>query len=294
MDSRRRLAVVLGHLDTPARTSSCSSANLTNASQLGVKEMAMELVMARVSGSVIYNDDIFTIPNIDASYAVLDAMISEPCALGPCVGWKIGMADAPTFTKLGLKEPARAPLFSSSIFNSPAIVSLPVHLKDKEVTIEAEIGFKFNSEFRPREQKYTTQEVVAGIEEMMCSIEVCGARFGKTDLSLPVKFADGGLNVAVVFGPANRDISKHVNRLANIEASLSADGIVCSSGTGKNVLGNPLSALVWLVNNLSRSGVTLKQGSSIISGALCKCKARKGQTVVAWFSGLGDISVTLS
>merc|ERR1712025_1009679 len=197
-------------------------------------------------------------------------------------------------TKIGLKEPFRAPLFQSSISQSPSTVSLPAHMKDKPVTIEAEFGFKLNREFKPTEKKYTAKEVIAGIGEIMCAIEVCGTRFGNPSVGLFHKFADGGGNIAVIFGQPYVDIPKIAHELKDSEATLTVDGVVCGRGTGKNVLENPLLSLLWLINNLSRSGVTLERGPSIISGCLCKCQARKGQTITASFSGMKDISATLN
>lgn len=295
MHSNQRLAIILSHFNIPVSSETCVLTNKTSGSKLGVKEMAMELVMARVSKSPVYNADAFAIPDIETSYAILNAMICQPCALGPCIGWKCGMTDVPTYTKLGLKEPMRAPLFQSSITNAPGIVSLPSYLKNEPNTIEAEFGFKLNRDFKPINGEYSMQEVTAGISEVMVAIEVCGLRFGTgSSLNITQKIADGGVNIAVVFGTPRKDISKIVHALKNTEVTLELEGKVCSSGTGKNVLGNPLASLTWLVNNLNRSGLTLKRGSSIITGAVCKCKGRKGDTITARFSGLEDISVTLN
>lgn len=295
MDYSRRITVLLSHLNTPAQLDSRNYANVTSGSVKDVKTMAREVVMAWCSQSIINNSENFSIPDLKTCYDILNEIINQPCALGPCVGWKAGITDVAAYTKLGLKEPFRAPLFHTNIIRSPSKLLLPSYLHESDVVIEAEFGIKINRDFKPIEGGYTIQEVTAGIGEIMPSIEVCGGRLAaSSSLGLFQKLADGGLNMAVVFGKPLLDIPKISPVLKDTKVTLEIEGSVCASGTGANVLGDPLASLTWLVNDLTRSNITLKRGSSIITGAACKCTARKGQTITAKFSGLGDVNVTLS
>jgi 2-oxopent-4-enoate/cis-2-oxohex-4-enoate hydratase len=46
------------------------------------------------------------------------------------------------------------------------------------------------------------------------------------------------------------------------------NGSVVSTGAGAACLGNPVNAIVWLVNKLGEFGVSLAAGELILSGAL--------------------------
>lgn len=294
MDYNRRLTVLLSHLNAPVQLDSQNYAHVTSGSMKDVNTMTRELVMAWCSKSKINNPEKFPIPDLGTCYAILNEIINQSCALGPCVGWKAGITDVAAYTKLGLKEPFRAPLFRTNIINSPGELSLPSYLHESDIVIEAEFGIKINRDFKPTKEGYTKQEITAGISEIMPSIEVCGGRFVVSpSLGLFQKLSDGGLNMAVVFGKPFLDIPKISSVLKDTKVTLEIEGSVRANGTGANVLGDPLASLTWLVNDLTRSNITLKRGSSIITGAACKCTARKGQTITAKFSGMGDVNVTL-
>lgn len=294
MDHNQRLMVILSHLNVPAQSSARYITNATSESIMDVKAMATDLIMARCSKSVVNNVEKFPIPDLETCYAVLNEMIVQPCALGQCIGWKAGITDVAAYTKLGLKAPFRAPLFGKSIIKNHSGLLLPSYLHDNDITIEAEFGVKINRDFKPTTGGYTKEEVIAGISQIIPSIEVCGNRFSPSlTTSLFQKLADHGVNMAVVVGKSLLDINSLAPSLKSTKVTLEIEGSVCASGTGANVLGDPLEALTWLVNTLGGSNITLKKNSFIITGAAAKCTARKGQTITAKFSGLGDVHVTL-
>jgi 2-keto-4-pentenoate hydratase len=63
-------------------------------------------------------------------------------------------------------------------------------------------------------------------------------------------------------------------------------------GVGSNVLGDPVAALVWLVNELGAAGVTLEAGQFVTTGAcVVPIPVEPGQQVEADFGWLGKIAV---
>jgi len=66
-------------------------------------------------------------------------------------------------------------------------------------------------------------------------------------------------------------------------------------GHGRNVLGDPLIALAWLVNELRQLGLTLRAGEVVTTGT---CHAplaiQSGDVVAADFGALGKLSVSFS
>ena len=74
---------------------------------------------------------------------------------------------------------------------------------------------------------------------------------------------------------------------------LAIDGKTVAEGEGRNVLGDPVNALIWLVNHQRRRGVTLAEGAVISTGTTTGLTAlAPGQVAVADYGSLGSVSVT--
>ena len=73
------------------------------------------------------------------------------------------------------------------------------------------------------------------------------------------------------------------------------NGAFHSIGLGANVLGGPVTALTWLVNELSRHGMTLKAGQAVTTGTCVKPVAiAAGDVVGGDFGELGGVSVSFA
>jgi 2-keto-4-pentenoate hydratase len=70
------------------------------------------------------------------------------------------------------------------------------------------------------------------------------------------------------------------------------NGEIVGTYTAAEVMGNPLNALAWLANHLGASGLTLKPGDIVMSGAISKIvRPKAGETIRAKFAHLGSVSI---
>jgi 2-oxopent-4-enoate/cis-2-oxohex-4-enoate hydratase len=70
------------------------------------------------------------------------------------------------------------------------------------------------------------------------------------------------------------------------------NGTVVSTGAGAACMGNPVNAVVWLVNKLGEFGVSLAAGELILSGALGPVSpVVKGDFVSVEIGRMGSVSV---
>lgn len=75
---------------------------------------------------------------------------------------------------------------------------------------------------------------------------------------------------------------------------LNSNGDVVRGGLGADVLGDPVDAMVWLANALSRDGGALKQGDIHNTGAAADLFwVRAGEAACAVLSSLGSVRVTI-
>lgn len=77
-----------------------------------------------------------------------------------------------------------------------------------------------------------------------------------------------------------------------IGASLSINGSVMESGVAAAVMGNPISAVAWLINKLAEYGTAAEAGQVILSGSFVKAiPVVAGDTISAVFDRLGEVTL---
>ena len=84
--------------------------------------------------------------------------------------------------------------------------------------------------------------------------------------------------------------------LRDMVVVVSGDGAELDRGKGSDVLGHPLNAVVWLVQDLAAQGLALKKGDLVSLGSFSKLMPpRPGLKVQVVYQGLpGDPAVKLS
>jgi 2-keto-4-pentenoate hydratase len=81
--------------------------------------------------------------------------------------------------------------------------------------------------------------------------------------------------------------------LAIQQVKLAVNGKVIQTGSGGAVLGHPLNALHWLVENLRERGAGLKAGDYITTGVTTDIYlAQRGDRVSADFGQIGTVELT--
>ena len=136
----------------------------------------------------------------------------------------------------------------------------------------------------------TAEEVLVTIDQLIPFIEL-------PDLVVeaPPKLngaAITAINVGARLGVVGTPIAVQYStefsqRLRDMEVIVKADGQEVDRGTGSDVLGHPLNAVVWLVRDLARSGQALKVGDLVSLGSFSKLMPPKpGLQVEVIYNGL--------
>ena len=80
--------------------------------------------------------------------------------------------------------------------------------------------------------------------------------------------------------------------LSQVSASMLIDGREVGRGSGRDILGDPLSALLWLANDGARRGWTLETGQIVLLGSLVQTNwMEPGQVVTVKNDALGQVRV---
>lgn len=206
------------------------------------------------------------------------------------VGYKIGATNPAAQAMLGTDHPFRAPLFAADCHASGATVDEPGY---GLIGLEPEFALRLGQDLPARETPYALDEVTAAVASVHPAFELIGLRL-PTELfrNAIIVTADFGANVAFVAGEGVRAWQEH--DLATLPVHVHVDGEEVASGSGANVMGNPLNALLWLANDLAAAGDGLVAGDWISTGTCAGViEAAPGQRAVATFGPVGEITLTL-
>lgn len=226
---------------------------------------------------------------LDDGYAVQDAM--AVLAGAPIFGWKIAATSAAGQKHIGVTEPLAGRLFADFLLRDGATLpAAPLQMR----VIEAEFAFRMGRDLGPRAAAFEMDEVCAAIADLHLAIEIPDARFEPFDKIGPAQIAaDDAFAAWFVLGP-KVDGWEKVD-LPSQPVRVWKNGKVAAEGAGANALGDPRLALTWLANERSKRGGGLKAGEIITTGTcITPLEIAPGDAIVADFTGLGRVSVTLT
>jgi 2-keto-4-pentenoate hydratase len=152
--------------------------------------------------------------------------------------------------------------------------------------VEVEVAFIMRSALEG--PGVTAEEVLAATEKIAIALEVVDSRWsGQPGLGQIV--ADNSNAAAIVLGP----------RISNTDLNLSTVwvdvqvGEYSLSGNGTSVMGNPLHAVSWLIEQLSRQNKRIEAGQIILSGSMTTpTPVQPGDLVRVDMRGMGTMTVT--
>jgi 2-keto-4-pentenoate hydratase len=180
----------------------------------------------------------------------------------PVVGWKIAATSIAGQRHIGVDGPLAGSLLANRVLPAGASVSLEGNLMR---VAEAEFAFRFARPLGRRAEPYSEDEVLEAVAEMRPTIEIPDSRYEDfARVGAAQLIADNACASWLLVGsPAanwrGRDLAAH-----GVTAFL--NDTPAASGTGANVLGNPRTALTWMVNELRVYGEGVRAGDLVTTG----------------------------
>ena len=226
-------------------------------------------------------------PTIEDGYRVQDALTALRGI--DVTAWKIGSTSKKAQAIVGTTEPFGAPLAAAICHPSPAEIPREALFMR---ALEVEFAFTLAIDLPPAGAPYTRGQVIAAVATLHPAIEVSDSRY--TDWSAvgaPSIIADGGNDGAFVLGAGiadwrGFDLPAHA-------ASIWLNGEKAADGIGAQVLGDPVTALVWLANDRARRGDGLRAGQVISTGSCTGVTmAEPGDTARADMGSMGTVELT--
>jgi 2-keto-4-pentenoate hydratase len=207
-------------------------------------------------------------------------------------GWKIAATSKAGQRHIAVAGPLAGPVFAHRVLADGAVVPLAAN---RMRVAECEIVFRIGGTLAPRAHHYGRDEVLAAVAALHPGIEVPDSRLLHFERAGEAQLiADCACtNDMVVGAAAPADERLHALPQLLVQAEVS-DGRR-PQGVGSNVLGDPVEALVWLVNEITAAGQTVEAGQFVTTGACVPpIPVEPGLRAQADFGWIGRISVSFA
>jgi 2-keto-4-pentenoate hydratase len=202
-------------------------------------------------------------------------------------GWKIAATSVAGQRHINVTGPLAGPVFAHRVHVDNDCIELA---HNRMRVAECEIVFRLGRALTPRCGGLHRATVLDAVTAVHPGIEVPDSRFlcferaGEAQL-----IADCACTNDMVVGvPVAADA--RMDELLTLEVRARVSDGRTPTGVGANVLGDPVDALVWLVNELSAQGITLQTGQFVTTGACVPpIPVRPGDAVEVDFGWLGRL-----
>lgn len=230
-------------------------------------------------------------PRTTAEAYLVDDLVAHLMPEAP-PGWKIGCTSTMAQELLGSNGPFAGRVHTLVVADDHEPVAVPEPIA-VEPLVEGEFAFRFHSDIEPTRDLADRATVCAAVESVHPAIELVGGRFSRfIDAPLGFVIADAGSNLMVAVGPGATLDDELIASLEQVKATMIVDGEVTGRGTGADVMGHPVEALVWLVSHLSARGIGIRAGQVVSTGtATGVARLEPGSTARLELGALGSVSV---
>lgn len=201
------------------------------------------------------------------------------------VGRKIGLTSLAMQKQLGVDSPDFGFFTDDLVFPDGADIDVSRFIAPK---VEPELAFILGSDLAP-DAHY--DDVVNAIGSVHLAVEIIDSRVRDWDIRLVDTVADNASCGAVIVSERAIDVAPA--DLPQVAATMSIDGEIAGTGTGADVMGDPIAPLYWLVGVLGEQGVSLSAGDIILTGSFCAAApVIAGQTVDVDYGQHGQLTAT--
>ena len=235
--------------------------------------------------------------SMDQAYQVQDALVALRIkAWGSAVaGYKIALTTPAMREFVGYGDSIAGQVLARRVMHTPA----KVRLADAgRLGYECELAFLLGEELpleREAPDRARVSQAIAAVAPAFELVDDRNADYaifaGDAGAALSLA-ADNAWNHGVVLGAWRQDWA--AIDLANVHGVLQINGTQAGEGWGRDVLGHPLDAMVWLARHLHARGLTLKKGQLVITGSLITSKfPRPGDRVRFAAAGVGEVELAV-
>ncbi|MBD0693920.1 2-keto-4-pentenoate hydratase [Streptomyces sp. CBMA123] len=199
---------------------------------------------------------------LEQAYRVQAAAIDRRLAGGGrLVGHKIGLTSTAMQEQMGVSEPDSGVLLENMVLPCGGAVRTAGLLAPR---VEAEIGLRLGEDLAGPD--VDGRRARAAVAEVFLALEVIDTRYGNWGITLEDSVADNASSARFAVG---EPVAFHPDMdLGRIFVAVHVDNQLTCSGYGRDVLGDPVNALLWLARRLHGLGTGLHAGDIVLPGSV--------------------------
>lgn len=218
-------------------------------------------------------------------------------AYGAPVGYKAALTSRKIQARFGATEPVRGTLLKRMLLPSGVTLDLREWARPvAEGDLVVRVGSEAINDVTTAKEAVLCIDAVYPFLELPDLIYAEDVRIEATDVAA----ANGGARYGVLGDAVSvKDGEGWHERLQSVRVVLvDGDGMPLAEGTGAELMGDPMKALLWVRDSLKKEGRRLKKGDLISLGAITKMVPIKPSTKIkAVYTGLdrtGDVNLEVS
>lgn len=223
------------------------------------------------------------------AYAIQQEILALKKARGErIIGHKIGLTSKAVQKQLDVYQPDYGTLTDANLHVPGSALSLSQFIAPQ---LEAELAFHLKEDIS--EGPVSSWQLLNAIAGVSPAFEIVDTRYGHYQFSIVDTVADNASYGSIVLGNVIAPLDKL--ELDCIGLNISCNGHVVKTATSAEVMGNPLNALLWLVNQLLALGTPLQKDDVILSGSFTSfVPCNSGDFYEARFAGLGTVHLHIT
>jgi 2-keto-4-pentenoate hydratase len=224
-------------------------------------------------------------PLMDESDAYAIASAGVALAAQPVVGFKLGYTSEAMRRQMNVHQPNYGRLYTGTRILDGGRLDTDRLIHP---LLEPEIAVQLGRDVTPGERSFET--IAAAVDAVLPALEIVDTRYETYTFAAVDNIADNSSAARFVLGSPKTLAS--LGDLRSLPATLFADEREIASGLGSDALGDPLRALMWLVDRCAHNGITLPAGTIVLTGGLTRAQPiRAASQFRATFGPLGHVSL---
>ena len=223
----------------------------------------------------------------DDAYAVQYKLIDRLKGQGEVVrGHKVALTSQGARAHLGVDEPCYGHILDARVYANGAEVPLA---EIADPLCEPEIAFMLGEDLRG--PGVTAAQVMAATRALLPAIELVDIKVQGDGIRLADVIAHQAFHGGVILGSRMIDLATIDLQYEGV--TVEHNGRLAGSGTGCEVMGNPINSVVWLANKMAELDDYLRAGEIIISGSVVTpVRVQPGDHIDITFTRLGSVGAT--
>jgi 2-keto-4-pentenoate hydratase len=224
---------------------------------------------------------------VEDAYEVQMLNVRRRVEAGAAVrGHKVGLTSAAMQAMLGVAEPDCGHLFDDMFVVEGDRVPIASYCAPR---VEPEVAFVLGAPLAG--PGCSAADVLRATAFVVPALEIIDSRISEWRIALADTVADNASSAAVVIGGRGTRATDVDLRLLGVV--LRRNGEIVETGATGAALGNPVTAVAWLVNKLFTFGAALEEGQVVLPGSCTRAvDVSAGDHVRADFDVLGHVSVS--